>query len=258
MGTAEAPRLRAVRHEHAAFAARFFDAREEFWPIARAARTFADHAAWPRVEEYAGAFVDPAAAPVDFVAALPRRRRPPGPIDRSQLYDAIIVQRRQVPTRPSMWHDYLNALVWATFPRAKLELHRRQHAAIERWVPPGATQLPNARTRELDALALIDEGGVLALDDGARPVRELVDDPSGWIFFGHALFEGLVFGRPAMISRAVVLDARGRERPAPFRSEATALLADELLAAALADGSAVATPDALSRLPLSKESYFRP
>ena len=92
-----------------------------------------------------------------------------------------------------MWHDFLNALVWATFPRAKLALHRRQHAAIERWIPPGATQLPNARTREQDALALVDEGGVLLCEDRT-------------FFFGHALFEGLVFGQPAMISRGVALD----------------------------------------------------
>ena len=253
---AAAPRLRAVRHEHAAFAPRFFEARDEFWPIARAARTFAGEVDWPPVERYGAAFADPGAAPVSFVASPPRRKRPPGPIDRSRLYDAVIVQQRKVPTRPSMWHDYLNALVWATFPRAKLELHRRQHAAIERWVPPGATQLPNARTRELDALAVIDEGGVLVLDDGARPVPELVADATGWILFGHALFEGLVFGRPAMISRAVVLDARGR-RLTPFRSEATLALADELLAAALRSGEAVATPDALSRLPLSTSIYFR-
>jgi hypothetical protein len=254
---APVPRLRAIRHEHAAFEARFFEAEGDFWPIARAARTFADHADWPAVDEYGSAFADPAAAPVGFVASPPRRRRPPGPIDRASLYDAVIVQQRRVPTRPAMWHDYLNALVWATFPRAKLELHRRQHAAIERWIPLGAAQLPNARTRELDALAVIDEGGVLLLDFGARPVQELIADPSGWIFFGHALFEGLVFGRPAMISRAVVLDARGRERPSSFRSPSTIALADELLAAALASGEAVATPDGLSRLPLSKASYFR-
>jgi Protein of unknown function (DUF3025) len=137
-----------------------------------------------------------------------------------------------------MWHDYLNALVWATFPRSKLALHTRQHRAIERWIPEGATQLPNARTRELDALALVDEGGVIVLDFGERRLSML---------FGHALFEGLVFGQPAMIARSVVLDARGHE---PEGTEAALRLADALLAATLGDEARIVTPDELDRLPL--------
>jgi hypothetical protein len=151
-----------------------------------------------------------------------------------------------------MWHDYLNALVWASFPRSKLALHRRQHAAIEQWLPPGATQLPNARTPELDTLALLDEGGVIVLDDGTRPVDAAIADEASWIFFGHALFEGLVFGWPAMISRAVVLDARGRPRVSGGSVE----LADELLAGALDDDGRMASPLELVRLPLRPSSYF--
>src|SRR5262249_3967183 len=152
-------KLRSVRSEFAAFDGRFFEKHRECWPIAKAAGTFADRTAWPEVEEYDALFAgwDPSASPpVRFVSAPVKRRRPPGPVDRAELYDAMIAVRGVVPTRAGMWHDYLNALVWASFPRAKLALHRRQHAAIERWLPPGATQLPNARTPELDTLALLD------------------------------------------------------------------------------------------------------
>jgi hypothetical protein len=149
-------------------------------------------------------------------------------VQRAELYDAVIVQRRAVPTRARMWHDYLNALVWATFPRAKLALHRRQHLAIERWIPEGALQLPNARTREMDALALIDEGGVLVLGEHA-------------ILFGHALFEGLVLGQPAMVARSVVLDG------APPNVEASTTVADGLLAAMLDDPTRFLSPDELPR-----------
>src|SRR5690349_19179544 len=162
-------RLRHVRHERAAFEPRFFERDESFWPLTRAAGRFAEHADWPDVSEYGSAFEGP--PPVRFEVARPRRRRRGGasaPVVREELYDAVIVRRGVVPTRPRMWHDFLNALVWATFPRSKLALHERQHAAIEQWLPQGATQLPNARTRELDALALVDEGGVLVLDDGSR------------------------------------------------------------------------------------------
>jgi hypothetical protein len=223
-----------VRHERSEFVPRFFERHEDFWPIARAASTFADHEDWPDVPHYASAFVsDP---PVSFEPAPLRRRRPDGePIVREALYDAVIVRRRVVPTRPRMWHDYLNALVWATFPRSKQALHARQHVAIERWIPEGATQLPNARTRELDALALVDEGGVLVLDYG---------DARRAIFFGHALFEGLVFEKPAMISRSLVLDARGHER---LEGEGALRLADALLSTTLLDTTRILSPDELAR-----------
>lgn len=232
-------RLRLVRQERTAFDARFYEQKPEHWPIARAASTFADRDDWPDVTEYTSAFEDE--PPVRFELAPVRRRRPQGQlVVRSSLYDAMIVQRRIVPTRPRMWHDYLNALVWATFPRSKLALHGRQHRAIERWIPEGATQLPNARTRELDALALVDEGGILVLDRG--------DGDEIPVLFGHALFEGLVLGQPAMIARAVVLAARAGDRPAD--AGAIVRLADALLAATLEDEARIVSPDELPRYPL--------
>lgn len=229
-------KLRLVRHERASFDGRFYERHAEHWPIARAASTFADRSEWPDPSEYGAAFAGE--GPVRFELA-PVRRRPAGaPIARESLYDAVIVGRRVVPTRARMWHDYLNALVWATFPRSKLALHTRQHRAIERWIPEGATQLPNARTRELDALALVDEGGVLLLDFGARRAA---------ILFGHALFEGLVFGQPAMVARSVSLDARGHR---PEGEAAVVRLADALLAATLEDERRVVSPDELARFAL--------
>lgn len=218
-------KLRAIRHEHVTFDGRFFEKSPAFAPIVRAASAFADHADWPDPPDYIRAFAE-AAPIVRFELTPPKRRRPPGPIVRTELYDAVIVQRRAVPTRARMWHDYLNALVWATFPRSKLALHRRQHDAIERWIPPGATQLPNARTREMDTLALVDEGGVLLLGD--HP-----------ILFGHALFESLVLGQPAMAARAVILSVEGHD--------ASTTVADAILAERLADTRAFLSPDELPR-----------
>lgn len=244
-GLAAQPRiLRHVRRERGAFDGRFFERHRELWPIARAASCFADRADWPDVAEYGAAFDhggDPTLdAPVRFEPAPARRRRPPGPIARADLYDAMIVQRRVVPTRPRMWHDYLNALVWATFPRSKLAFHERQHAAIERWIPEGATQLPNARTRELDALALVDEGGVLVIVDGERRID---------MVFGHALFEGLVLGQAAMIARAVVLDAPGALAGSPSDVELTRRV-DRVFPEVLRDGRRLIAPEELPRRPL--------
>jgi len=169
-----------------------------FWPLRPAASPFAGLADWPSVEAIDAALS--ARAGVRFVPAERRPRRQRGPVDLDKLYDAHIV-RGEVPTRANDWHDLLNALVWATFPRAKAALHARQHRAVQAWARAHATmldahtvaKLPNARTRELDALALLDEGGVL-----------LVGDRS--ILFGHAHYEGMALGVRAMIGRAVRLD----------------------------------------------------
>ncbi len=210
-------KLRAVRALGEPFDGRFFERDPRFWPIARAARTFASAAGWPSPEDYGEAFGN-GAVPVRFVTTPPRRKRA-GPVDLDAMYDARIV-RGEVPTRACNWHDFLNALVWASFPRAKAMLHRRQHALVKVWATPGATTLPNARTRAHDALALVDEGGVVVLRAGS--VESTVP-------FGHALFEGLVLGARAMIARAVVIDVAAL----PAEDDERAALADVCLAARL-------------------------
>jgi hypothetical protein len=184
--------LRTVRQAPGAFDPRFFERDARFSPIAPAAAIFAECTDFPDPEALDRALS--ARAGVRFVPAEPRPRRQRGPVALDGLYDTRIA-RGEVPTRPRNWHDFLNALVWATFPRAKAALHARQHRAIRAWAfaeSDVVRRLPNARTRELDALALVDEGGVLVAAG-----QKLV--------FGHALYEGIVLGVPAMIARAVPL-----------------------------------------------------
>jgi hypothetical protein len=212
--------LRAIRARGEKFDSRFFERDPRFWPIARAAHVFAAAPEWPTPESYGAAFGE-RPSPVRFVHVEPRRqRRRRGPVDVAAMYDARIANG-EVPTRAGSWHDFLNALVWATFPRAKGVLHRRQHEVISAWVSPGARTLPNARTREHDALALIDEGGVVLLrsSEGERQVP-----------FGHALFEGIVLETRAMIARAVEVSVARL----PASDEAAVEMADALLAERLA------------------------
>ena len=93
------------------------------------------------------------------------------------LYEARIARRRVIPTRRNA-HDFMNALVWATFPKSKARLAERQYRALVAQVGEQPRRLPNARTRERDVLAMIDEGGVVMAGD-AR------------ILFGHAVYEHL-------------------------------------------------------------------
>lgn len=94
------------------------------------------------------------------------------------LYEARIARLGVIPTRTNV-HDLMNALVWATFPRSKRLLARRQYAALVAQVGQSPASLPNARTRERDVLAMIDEGGVIVVE-GTAP-----------IVFGHAIYEHL-------------------------------------------------------------------
>jgi len=203
--------LRATRAD-AAWSARFFERDPRMSAIVPVAEIFANYTDWP--------------APADLDRELaerakPRPRRQRGPVDVRDMYDARIA-RGEVPTREKNWHDFLNALVWATFPKSKAALHARQHRAIREWAGADVVRkLPNARTRELDALALVDEGGVIVCADGK-------------VVFGHALYEGFVLGVRSMIARAVPVNGLASD-------------ADSLLAARL-EGDL--TPEELPRLPL--------
>src|ERR1019366_6553976 len=173
-----------------AFDPRFLLRSPLFWPSAGAARAVVGESAeFPPVESFGRVFarfahvahvahVDSAACgvggidepPVRFEQAAPRPRRRgrrKEPIDPRVLYDARITLDRVVPSRAGSWHDLMNALVWGTFPRAQAALHARQHRAISERIEPGARTLPPSRTRELDALALLDEGGVVLPARGA-------------------------------------------------------------------------------------------
>jgi hypothetical protein len=226
--------LRQRRARGQLFEPRFFEKSELFWPIVPRAERFASFSDWPDVSAYARVF--DGEPPVRFEASPPKLRRPEGPVDPKLLYDGRITLDRCVPTRPGSWHDFLNALVWGSFPRAKQALHARQHAAIVRSLPPGAEALPPARTREHDALALIDEGGVVAVEDArGRGYR---------VVFGHAIFEGLVLEVRATIARAVAC----RADEIPEEPAARVALADALLADRLADERLV--PEDLPRIAL--------
>jgi hypothetical protein len=119
-----------------------------------------------------------------------------GTIDPSSLYEVMIVERGEIPTRPRNAHDLLNAIVWAAFPQSKLALTQRL-ADVQRARAVGRTQLPSTRSREHDRLALVDEGAVLCVR-GSRA-------PSTWIF-GHAIYEHAYAGQLAVRGTPIDLD----------------------------------------------------
>ena len=181
----------------------------------------------------------PTIATLNRVAATSRLSLPNGkalqfetaPARRSGAlaYERRIADEGVIEFRVGHWHDFANALVWGTFPRGKAALHRRQAALVAARIEPGAARLPVHRTREQDGLAMIDEGGVLAL---AAPAAELR------LVFGHALYEGFVLGVARMTARMVRLPVAALDGDAIAQ-------ADAALAAWLADPTRSTDPAAL-------------
>jgi len=229
-----------------------------FWPVLRAARAaLGESTAFPPVERFGRVFLrepygaggtDDEPPPVRFVVAAPRPRRRgrrKDAVDPRTLYDARITLDGVVPSRPGSWHDLMNALVWGTFPRAKRALHARQHRAVSERIEPGARTLPPSRTRELDALALLDEGGVVLPARGAG-------DPARPIIFGHAIYESLARGIAPAVVAAIEIDAGARERAPGGADPVAADLAaiDAALARVIDDPSRLQTPEELGRIDL--------
>jgi hypothetical protein len=231
----------------------FFRSSPLFWPVDLAARALAGHHGWPGPEALTRLFEGE--PPVRFEPASPRRRRARVPAD--ARYDARIVLSRRVPTRERSWHDLTNALVWVTFPRAKLALHVRQHALVAARLGSDL-RLPGARTREQDALAMLDEGGLALLcsrpqsrrllqalnRDAIEEVVRLVDErAASALVFGHAIYESLARGNSTSLrclARIVEVDAV----PDGVRERVRA--ADEAIAALLSRGAPLGRDDFVS------------
>lgn len=192
-----------------------------------ASQRLRDLPGWPSLDELnerLGALVNPAGLrPVRFAASVPRSRRAK---HRSveALYDVRIHRDGEVSTRLGNAHDLFNALIWAMFPRAKRAVARRQHDAHLRRLGARVGALPNARSREQDTLAMIDEGGVLV-------------GPCGSLLFGHALYEHLYVGDPGV-----------RGYPVRLASGPS----DEALAEALSDEARFVVPGGAAAVPLGE------
>lgn len=185
-----------------------------------------------------------AAAGVRFERQRPVSRRQRVPRDPAKMYDARIAREGCVPTRPGSWHDLMNALVWATFPKAKRALHERQHGLVV----PAAPGESARRSREQDALALFDEGGLVVarrVSSSASPTEgelaaEIAAGSATAFVFGHAIYEGVVLGRGAPLASVLCVVC---ERP-----DARVADADEALARIVTDRTRLVEPSDMLRL----------
>lgn len=206
-----------------------------FAPVAAPAAALASFRDWPAVDA-----LDRALAPWLEVAEVRLALAAPLQPVTSEVYELRIADDGVVPTRPGSWHDLLNALQWAAFPRAKraltlrlAELQRPRVAARS-----AVGRMPGRRDPEHDRLALVDEGGLIVLANAA-----VTDEPAMTaavaagqataLVFGHALQEHALSGDRTVRAAPVVLLVPSLDGLAA---------ADAALAAAFTQGAAAWRP----------------
>lgn len=199
-----------------------------------ALRHFDGFTQWPRVADLSALFAargvkNAQGQPIACELQAPktkRRRARVGLRSRDALYDARIDAQGLLPTREANYHDFFNAMVWATFPLSKAAIAARQHAIWKRELEPMFEQLPSRRTREQDALAMLDEGGLLVAGSPSIEAELRVRCEAGdeaWLeaqcaahavrtfVFGHALHEHLVSTHAPIRANPIVVILEAHE-----------------------------------------------
>lgn len=229
-----------------------------FWALEPGISAIATLGAWPSRTELARLVFAP--TPPTNVDGRPIELVPPsrGRVQRrEELYDARIDGRGELITRERSYHDLMNALVWAAFPRTKAALARRQHRALVARTPETFVSLPGARTREQDALTMLDEGGALLvarvgrrghLEDvlladragvrGGKVFGPEGDELAAMVVLGHAVYEHLVCSSAPVRVAPFVVDEL--ESDGPIERDAV----DEAMASMLAAGLPQSPPRA--------------
>ena len=198
-----------------------FPSRPALGSLRRVAEVFAGHADFPSVEAMSvlvAARTSASGAPLRFERQTKKARVRA----LSASYDGRIFLEGVVPTRERSYHDYFNALVWGAFPRAKAAVNERQYRALEEIFARDG-RMPAARTRQQDALAMLDEGGLvlvtiearwtglvqaLEVGDEGQVHRAVRAGEARVLLFGHALAEhtisseALVRGLPVCLPLA--------------------------------------------------------
>ena len=174
-------------------------------------------------------------------------------------YEHAVFDRGQVATRADNWHDYFNALVWASFLRAKAALNARhmQEAALG-----GATR-SRSRGPVRDALTQFDECGLLVLgaDIGLLEAlahhdwlaafwdaRARLKASTRFILFGHASYDQMRTPFNGLCAKAIYVAVPEAVLAMPLDRQLA--WADAWLAERVGAGEVLSAPRDLSALPL--------
>jgi hypothetical protein len=162
------------------------------------------------------------------------------PPDDGLGYETRIWRYGQVATRPGNWHDFFNALVWLTFPRAKAALNAGHAAAVESHA---------GRGRDRDAMTHFDECGIVVVSSDPGLLTLLSDfrwKAFFWerradlgqtlrcVVFGHATYESLLRPFRGLTAKALLYEMSPDWFSRPLASQLADI--DQRLAGELAAG----------------------
>ena len=192
-----------------------------------------------------------------------------------EKYEARIYLRGEVQMRRENWHDFLNALVWLTFPQSKAALNERHYHALLEQKAAGARN----RGPVQDAMTLFDEGGVIvaardpellrliedfAWKDLFRRNRARVMTDMRFYLFGHALYEKAPNPFTGIAGRGIVFEVDAELLASPLSVQLARL--DAVLAARLLDPDRLRSTSELVPVPIlgvpgwcpdnTRESYY--
>ncbi len=259
-----------VLNRHSDWNASLFLDRPAFAPLRSLAEPFRAFQSWPTIADYntillhRGEIRSHSGVSILFEPQLsPKPRRRKEPMTLSSVYEGRIYTTGKIPTRPGNWHDFFNALVWAAFPKSKGALNARHYRAALSRLSSGS--LSGARTREQDALSIVDEGGLLVLCEA--PLRDEVDmafvnaDAKALqslaqtgralpMIIGHAIYEHLVMSQAMVRAYGVIACAPSR---LPEGIDAQRALADQILASWIECDENLQTPSGRLGMPILDE-----
>lgn len=232
-------------------------------------------AGWPGLADYQG-LLDGLPQP-PMTAAGARLRVVPQAASASQWeagYEPRIYLTGELQTRSENWHDLLNLLVWASFPRTKAALNQRhyelqQARAVE--AKAGHAQTKQPRSPAQDALTQFDESGVIVACSEPELAgllrafhwkelfwhrREAVRTNMACYLFGHGLMEKALAPYRGMSGKGFVVPV-----PSSFFSSAMderVSFLDRAVADLVIDAERLACPADLAPVPVLGFPGFTP
>jgi hypothetical protein len=215
---------------------------------------FAEHADWLALpwDDWLAGLNERAPAGLRFVEQTPAL------VSDGLGYEERIGLHRRVAVRRDSWHDRFGALMWLSWPESKWAIHGVQMAGIR-------AHGPKQRSRRQQAVAHVDEAGLVLLAGSSTPIQWLhahdwqaiaITRRDEWLamtrvlVLGHALLE-LRRERPhdLLAGKTITLVVPPDWLALP--DAALRAKVDPHVAAALLDGRAAGDPAVLPTLPLA-------
>jgi len=140
-----------------------------------------------------------------------------GKIGFESQYEPRCYLTGEVQTRPENWHDFFNALVWFTFPKAKAAINTRHYRALAHELDANSSQ----RGRVRDMATLLDESGVIVVSANSALAellktfqwkelfwhrRKELHGAMDFYIFGHGLYEKSLQPYIGMTGQGLILN----------------------------------------------------